>query len=138
MLGYPVILFFGLDSPELIRKLPTLTTLALHLGLCIIMRDIFFYYAHRALHSGRFYEKHHKKHHYWTAPISITSQYTDEVEHIVIVLIPVAVPIIILRCHLFTSMLFLTLVILHSLNDHSGYNFKYYFSSRMHDKHHEV
>lgn len=135
---YPFLMIFGLDSPETIRTLPSLHILILKVGGCIVMREILFYYSHRLLHTRRFYEKYHKKHHHWTAPIAVSAQYADELEHLHSNLMPIMIPVALLRCHLITTIIFFIHVNLRTLNDHSGYHFPYYYNSERHDKHHEM
>lgn len=127
----------GVDSADFIRTVPHFHTIVTHIAGCIIIREILFYYSHRLLHSRYFYERHHKKHHRWTAPIAVSAQYADQFEHLYSNLAPTMIPLALLRCNLLTILIFYTHVNLRTLSDHSGYKFPYYYNSERHDKHHE-
>jgi len=133
--GYFFLVFRG--NAHKIREIPTLFQFIVHIALCIILREIHFYYSHRILHKKWFYEKFHKKHHDWTAPIAVSAQYAGIIEHIFSNLFPVTVGIFYLGLPLLTSLMYLLHVTMRTLNDHSGYNFPYYYSSIRHDWHHE-
>lgn len=128
----------NIDSEEKIRSLPRLYVIIIQIAACIVIREFIFYYSHRLLHTRHFYEKHHKRHHHWTAPIAVSAQFADEVEHLCSNLLPIAIPVALLQCHLITQLIFFVHVNLRTLNDHSGYHFPYYYNSERHDKHHEM
>lgn len=135
---FSLVMFFGLGSPEKIRGVPELHIFIIHFFGCMVVREIIFYYSHRLMHMPSFYERYHKKHHQWTAPIAVSAQYADVVEHMFSNLAPVMIPLAIFNCHLVTVLIYYTHVHLRTLSDHSGYRFPYYYNSERHDKHHEV
>uniref|UniRef100_A0A336LL23 CSON010391 protein n=1 Tax=Culicoides sonorensis TaxID=179676 RepID=A0A336LL23_CULSO len=74
-----------------IREIPSLSTLVIDIFGCMVVREITFYYSHRLLHHRKFYEKYHKKHHEYTAPVAVSAQYADSFEHVVSNLLPVLI-----------------------------------------------
>lgn len=138
IITYPILMLAGLDTVDKIRTIPSLTTIVIQVAGCILIREVVFYYSHRLLHTRLFYERHHKKHHQWTAPIAVSAQYADEIEHLFSNLAPVMIPVGLFGCNLVTTMIFFVHVNLRTLNDHSGYNFPYYYNSKRHDHHHKV
>lgn len=103
---------------------------------CVILREIMFYYAHRALHTGRLYRMIHKVHHEFTAPVALTAQYAHPIEHLVANTLPVALPPLILGSHILTMWLFVAFVLVETSTVHSGYDF-FAGIAKSHDAHHE-
>ncbi|XP_005184217.2 fatty acid hydroxylase domain-containing protein 2-like [Musca domestica] len=120
-----------------IRELPTLQKVLFDIVVVSILEEFYFYYIHRLMHHKSIYKYVHKKHHEWTAPIAAITFYCHPLEHIFLNLIPVSLSFALVRSHVFTVWLFLTLAILNSMADHSGYSFPRSGSSiRYHDLHH--
>ncbi|XP_035788386.1 fatty acid hydroxylase domain-containing protein 2-like [Anopheles albimanus] len=119
-----------------LRELPTFHWVLAELSFCIFVEEIGFYYAHRLLHHGRLYRYIHKRHHEWTAPIAITAIYCHPVEHVFSNLVPPFVGIFLLGSHVAVAWLWFTLVILSTLNAHSGYHLPFFPSPEAHDFHH--
>ncbi|KAF1765070.1 hypothetical protein GCK72_005021 [Caenorhabditis remanei] len=112
-----------------------------------ILRDIFvsvlceeigFYYTHRLFHHPRIYKYVHKKHHEWTAPVSITSIYCHPLEHAISNLSPVLLGPTICGSHVVTLWIWASLAILSTTCSHSGYHFPFMLSPEPHDYHHKV
>lgn len=124
------------QTPELIRKLPTFTTVLWQLIVCVLIEEPGFYYSHRLLHHGRIYRFIHKQHHEWTAPIAITAMYAHPIENLVSNLLPIAVGVWTTGCHISVAWLWFTLAISNTLHVHSGYHLPFLPSPEQHDFHH--
>ncbi|KAF9489701.1 hypothetical protein BDN71DRAFT_1455739, partial [Pleurotus eryngii] len=56
-------------------KLPGLGEVAFQFVVCILLREVSFYYAHRLLHIPALYPKIHKFHHRFTAPVALAAHF---------------------------------------------------------------
>lgn len=119
-----------------VRVLPSFHSVLVQLAVNIITVEIGFYYCHRLLHSPYLYRFIHKRHHEWTAPIAVTAAYCHPIEHIFSNVLPLFLGPLIMGSHLATIWLWLTLSIMITLNDHSGYHLPFYPSPEPHDFHH--
>ncbi|KAF7494734.1 Fatty acid hydroxylase domain-containing protein 2 [Sarcoptes scabiei] len=115
---------------------PELFIIVFHLIVFVIVQEIGFYYLHRLFHHGKIYRFVHKIHHHWQAPIAIASIYCHPLEHLVTNLIPVLAGPILMQSHRSTIAIWLIIVHLITLNDHSGYHFPFMPSPEYHDYHH--
>jgi sterol desaturase/sphingolipid hydroxylase (fatty acid hydroxylase superfamily) len=71
-----IMLSLGLPSPfRFDAELPSWTAMKRDLFICVIGREVLFYYIHCALHLPSLYAKIHKKHHRFTAPVALAAQY---------------------------------------------------------------
>lgn len=132
-LSYQIISYRGMPD---IRELPTFHWVLFEMAVHILMEEIGFYYSHRLLHSRYLYKHIHKKHHEWTAPISVTAIYCHPIEHIFSNLLPPFFGVFIMGSHVATSWLWFSLAILSTLNAHSGYHLPFFPSPEAHDFHH--
>lgn len=124
--------FLGITiSPEVPTYLITMRDLL----VCFFCQEIFFYYSHRMLHHRWFYRLH-KQHHEFTAPIAIAAEYCGVIEHILSNLVPVVIGFKFVGAHVTTTFLWVTIVIVTTLSDHSGYHLPFMHSARLHDYHH--
>jgi sterol desaturase/sphingolipid hydroxylase (fatty acid hydroxylase superfamily) len=117
-------------------KLPAFSEIALDVLLCVVLREILFYYSHRLLHLPSIYPRIHKVHHRFTAPVALAAQYAHPIEHFVANTLPISIPPMILRCHVVTFWVFLAAELLETTTVHSGYDFLNGWAKK-HDKHHE-
>lgn len=117
--------------------LPRLGELVRDITFCVLLREVLFYYAHRALHHRAVYPRVHKVHHRFAAPIALAAQYAHPVEHLLANVLPIAIPPQLLRAHIVTMWAFVALELVESTFVHSGYDFCAGLA-RMHDLHHEA
>jgi sterol desaturase/sphingolipid hydroxylase (fatty acid hydroxylase superfamily) len=117
-------------------SLPTLHEFARDFAVLVVVREVWFYYVHRALHTRLLYGRVHALHHRFVAPVAFASQFAHPVEHVVANVMPSALPPKMIRTHVVTSWAFLGWILLETCTAHSGYDF-FAGSSKMHDLHHE-
>jgi len=115
--------------------LPSLQTTLLHILVCMLSHDMFFYYSHRLLHHKAIYKYIHKVHHEWTSPVSITAIYAHPVEHMMLN-ISVSSGAFLMGSPLPVLWLWFCLITMQVMNDHCGYHFPLFFSPEFHDFHH--
>lgn len=125
--------FLGL---QVTRELPSFSKVMLDLIVCMFCYEIFFYYTHRLLHHKSIYKMIHKVHHEYQTPIGISAIYCHPIEHLLSNIIPVVIGFPLMKCHPVTALLWLNIVIVTTINDHSGYHLPFLHSSELHDYHH--
>jgi sterol desaturase/sphingolipid hydroxylase (fatty acid hydroxylase superfamily) len=126
----------GRPSYRITATLPSWVEILRDFVSSIVLREIFFYYAHRLLHTPRFYKSIHKTHHRFTAPVSLSAQYAHPLEHFFANILPVSLPGMILHTHIVSFWVFLGFELWETATTHSGYDFLNGMARR-HDAHHE-
>nr|CAB3244922.1 fatty acid hydroxylase domain-containing protein 2-like [Phallusia mammillata] len=132
-LYFPVFCWRDLPFTE---QLPNLLNLVAQLLGCVVLEEIMFYYVHRLLHIPFLYKHIHKVHHEWKAPIAVSALYAHPLEDIMVNILTVVIAPTIVRCHVFTTCVWIAMATLNTVHAHSGYHFPGMPSPESHDYHH--
>ncbi|XP_017963244.1 fatty acid hydroxylase domain-containing protein 2 [Drosophila navojoa] len=120
-----------------IRQLPSFGRIIRDFVIFVIMEETMFYYVHRLMHHRSVYKYVHKKHHEWTAPVAAMTLYAHPIEHVVANLLPVGISVSLLGTHVVVAWGIISLAVINSMSDHTGYSFPWSGGSvRFHDYHH--
>ncbi|KZP27832.1 hypothetical protein FIBSPDRAFT_927823 [Athelia psychrophila] len=116
--------------------LPSIPVIARDIILGMMIREVLFYYIHRACHHKLLYTMFHKTHHRFTAPVALAATYATVTEHLFANILPMVVPTAVLKMHQVTSWIFLGSGLISTATTHSGYDF-FGGYAKFHDLHHE-
>lgn len=142
LVSYPSIRMIGVRTS---LPLPSLTEIISQLVVYFLIEDYTNYWIHRLLHCKWGYEKIHKIHHEYTAPIGFAAPYAHWVE-VLILGIPSFLGPAIVPGHMITFWLWIGLRQIEAIETHSGYDFPWTFTKYIpfyggadyHDYHHYV
>ncbi|KAM0256331.1 hypothetical protein ACHAPA_012201 [Fusarium lateritium] len=121
---------------QITASLPSAKAFVFDFAICLVAREVLFYYSHRLFHIPYLYRRIHKIHHKFKAPVSFASQYAHPVEHIVANTIPIILPPVLLGTHILTLWAFVAWQLVETATVHSGYDF-FGGAAYRHDRHHE-
>ncbi|OAY69568.1 Methylsterol monooxygenase 1-1 [Ananas comosus] len=142
LVSYPTIKLVGIRTG---LPLPTAGEMVAQLVVYFLIEDYGNYWIHRLLHGKWGYEKIHRVHHEFTAPIGFAAPYAHWAE-VLILGIPSFVGPAIAPCHMVTFWLWIILRQAEAIDTHSGYDFPlsptkyipFYGGAEYHDYHHYV
>ena len=130
---YPLMLWRGLD---LTADPDPWWVVLVHLGGLVLIEEVGFYSAHRAMHRKPLFKRFHRIHHEFRESIGIATHYVHYVEHLVGNLGPIFLGVVILVPHPLTIFLWVVLAVVNAIHTHSGYAFKWMVWPHDHDFHH--
>ncbi|KAL3647264.1 Methylsterol monooxygenase 1-1 [Castilleja foliolosa] len=142
LVSYPSIQLIGVRTS---LPLPSLGEILLQLGVYFLVEDYTNYWIHRLLHCGWGYEKIHKVHHEYTAPIGFAAPYAHWAE-VLILGIPSFLGPAIAPGHIITFWMWIAFRQIEAIETHSGYDLPwtptkyipFYGGPDYHDYHHYV
>lgn len=142
LVSYPSVQFIGIRTG---LPLPSLWEILIQLTVYFVVEDYTNYWVHRWLHCKWGYEKIHKVHHEYTAPIGFAAPYAHWAE-ILILGIPSFLGPAMVPGHMITFWLWIALRQIEAIETHSGYDFPwtptkyipFYGGAEYHDYHHYV
>ncbi|XP_021295523.1 methylsterol monooxygenase 1-1-like [Herrania umbratica] len=142
LVSYPSIKMIGIRMG---LPLPSAWEILAQLGVYFMIEDYTNYWIHRFLHGKWGYEKIHRVHHEYTAPIGLAAPYAHWAE-VLILGIPSFLGPAIVPGHMITFWLWIALRQIEAIETHSGYDFPwtptryipFYGGADYHDYHHYV
>ncbi|KAG9147710.1 hypothetical protein Leryth_014861 [Lithospermum erythrorhizon] len=142
LLSFPVIKWIGIRTS---LPLPSLWEMISQILVYILIEDYANYWLHRMLHNKWGYEKIHKVHHEYTAPIGFAAPYAHWAEIIILGQASFLGPLIV-PGHMFTFWIWFIIRQIEAIETHSGYEFPwspskfipFYGGAVYHDYHHFV
>ncbi|XP_044476483.1 methylsterol monooxygenase 1-1-like [Mangifera indica] len=142
LVSYPAIKMVGI---RIGLPLPSGWEIFVQLAVYFVVEDYTNYWIHRFLHAKWGYEKIHRVHHEYSAPISYAAPYAHWAE-VLILGIPSFLGPAIVPGHMITFWLWIALRQIEAIETHSGYDFPwtptkyipFYGGAEYHDYHHFV
>ncbi|XP_066345664.1 very-long-chain aldehyde decarbonylase GL1-10 [Miscanthus floridulus] len=142
LVSFPMVKLVGIHTK---LPLPSLGEMAAQLLVYFLVEDYLNYWIHRLLHGEWGYQKIHRVHHEFTAPIGFAAPYAHWAE-VLILGIPSFVGPAIAPGHMITLWLWIVLRQVEAIETHSGFDFPFtptkyipfYGGAEYHDYHHYV
>ncbi|GAB4834276.1 Methylsterol monooxygenase 1-1 [Ancistrocladus abbreviatus] len=142
LVSYPSVKFIGIRTG---LPLPSIWEMLMQLIVYFVVEDYTNYWIHRWLHCKWGYEKIHKVHHEYSAPIGFAAPYAHWAE-ILILGIPSFLGPAMVPGHMITFWLWIALRQIEAIETHSGYDLPwtptkyipFYGGAEYHDYHHYV
>ncbi|XP_063709362.1 fatty acid hydroxylase domain-containing protein 2-like [Culicoides brevitarsis] len=120
-----------------LHHIPSVKEFIVQFLICYILREILFYYIHRLLHHRYFYENFHKQHHQFLADTAISAINCSAIDHLCTNSIPIVAGPALMKSSFVLTTFWFVFITFSALQDHSGYEFPWYFSLRRHYGHHK-
>ncbi|XP_062217092.1 very-long-chain aldehyde decarbonylase GL1-10-like [Phragmites australis] len=142
LVSYPVVKMVGIRTG---LPLPSAGEMAAQLAAYFLVEDYLNYWIHRLLHTEWAYDKIHRVHHEYTAPIGFAAPYSHWAEVLILGVPAFAGPAIV-PCHMTTFWLWFVIRHIEAIDTHGGFNFPFnptklipfYGGAEYHDYHHYV
>jgi methylsterol monooxygenase len=112
-----------------VHILPHFHVVLIESYLCLLIHEITFYVSHRILHHKIFYKRFHKIHHEWTTSVATVALYCHPFEYLIADLWPAMAGPLVTGCHITTMWAWLSVLLVGTLADHSGYHLPFIHSS---------
>lgn len=142
ILSYPTIKWVGIRTG---LPLPTGWEVLAQLAVYFVVEDYFNYWIHRALHTRWGYERIHRVHHEFTAPVGFAAPYAHWAE-VILLGVPAFLGPAVVPGHIITFLLWMVIRHVEAIETHCGYDFPhtptkyipFYGGAEYHDYHHYV
>lgn len=125
--------------------LPSWTKIIGATVLSFFIEDFYFYWVHRLLHHGAWYQYIHKVHHEFQVPIGMAAEYAHPLETLILGFGTMLGPFIFMD-HIFSMYFFLFWRLYQTIEHHNGYEYPWapskwfpiWSGAKFHDFHHET
>ena len=127
------------------KVLPSWSSILIGCVFAFFVEDFYFYWVHRLLHWGAWYQYIHKIHHEYQAPIGMAAEYAHPLETLLLGFGTMLGPFLSFN-HIFTIYVFLALRLFQTIEHHCAYEYPWspskwlplWSGARFHDYHHET
>jgi len=141
--GWPLLSKFFFDMTAPVDKFPPLTTIILHIILCLYIEDMAHYILHRILHTRLLYKWIHKRHHEFESPMALSGNYAHPLETMILSVATFLPMAIIPNFQLFTFYIWVVVRWIDASFEHCGYDIMPHYlpfhgGVTFHDAHHST